>query len=88
MRSSFPGPRELAAVFDTMLAAALDGQPVPSCTGLDFETFQALAAVAGADLAARPALADVARAVFADQLSGAHDDLGLPSFMRGRPQQT
>ncbi|MEV0294178.1 hypothetical protein [Nocardia sp. NPDC050710] len=80
--------QELHTAFDVQLARAMAGEAVHNHTGLDSETFRALARIAGAHPTIPPALIEAAHTAFEGQLNGSNEDNGLPSFMRGKRSES
>ncbi|WP_306365314.1 hypothetical protein [Nocardia sp. CC227C] len=68
MRRSQPSLDRLRAIFDAMLAAALQGEPPHSDSGLTSEVEDLLFELADAAPAEKAALIDRARARFAEQV--------------------
>ncbi|MFE2961986.1 hypothetical protein [Nocardia tengchongensis] len=75
-------PQQLRAVFERALSNVLAGRGIKVCSPLDSQTFHALGCVCAAYPDVPEQLIAEARAVFSDQLNGAHELDGLPSFMR------
>ncbi|MFI6040927.1 transposase [Nocardia sp. NPDC051321] len=79
-----PDDQQLKSTFEGALARATAGEGVRTDSGLDFETFTALANVSAAWPTVPPTLIEAARATFARQLDGSNGAVDVPSFLRGR----
>lgn len=75
-----PDTGYLRAVFETWLARTMAGEAMSNHTGLDDETSEALARIAGANPPIPPSLIEAAYAAFAGQLDGSNG-VDVPSFL-------
>ncbi|MFD6155131.1 hypothetical protein ACFWF7_16380 [Nocardia sp. NPDC060256] len=82
-----PDDEQLRVTFDGEFARALAGEGVRNHRGLDYETFRALARVAGAYPDVAPALIEAAHAAFAGQLDGSNAENHSLLFADGEAER-
>lgn len=82
MRHGYPDREELEESFEEVLAGVLTGQTVPSSTGLDDETKDALRAISRAHPNVTEDLVRAARNAFAGQLDGSNAERWRAEFDR------
>ncbi|QIS16310.1 hypothetical protein [Nocardia arthritidis] len=70
--SRYLSESQLRATFDRELSRALRGEGARNHSGLDFDTYRALARVAGAYPNIPPELIEAARTAFSGQLDGSN----------------